>query len=321
MAGRTREAPGRTRAVVYALLVHLAVIAFLVVSFRWSELDTSYVVKTGPHVIHAFMVGPRPVPRPTPPIPQPRVAPPAPRPAVRKGPSKTQLARQKALQKAHAKAQALARAKAEALARAKAEALAQAKAQALARAKAQAQAKAQALARAKAEALAKIKARAEALARARAEQAARAAARKRLQAQEQAAAARARAKLQREVAQAAARARQRAAARAAAARAAAAAARGVVSRYKALIEARVSAAWVAVPQSKGLHCIVRVRLIAGGQVVSARIVQSSGNSVFDRSVIAAIYNAAPLPVPHSATKLQYLNPLTFVFTAPKGSSP
>ena len=309
MAGRTREAPGRTRAVVYALLVHLAVIAFLVVSFRWSELDTSYVVKTGPHVIHAFMVGPRPVPRPTPPIPQPRVAPPAPRPAVRKGPSKTQLARQKALQKARAKAQALARAKAEALA--------QAKAQALARAKAQAQAKAQALARAKAEALAKIKARAEALARARAEQAARAAARKRLQAQEQAAAARARAKLQREVAQAAARARQRAAA----ARAAAAAARGVVSRYKALIEARVSAAWVAVPQSKGLHCIVRVRLIAGGQVVSARIVQSSGNSVFDRSVIAAIYNAAPLPVPHSATKLQYLNPLTFVFTAPKGSSP
>ena len=278
MAGRTREAPGRTRAVVYALLVHLAVIAFLVVSFRWSELDTSYVVKTGPHVIHAFMVGPRPVPRPTPPIPQPRVAPPAPRPAVRKGPSKTQLARQKALQKARAKAQALARAKAEALA--------------------------------------KIKARAEALARARAEQAARAAARKRLQAQEQAAAARARAKLQREVAQAAARARQRAAA----ARAAAAAARGVVSRYKALIEARVSAAWVAVPQSKGLHCIVRVRLIAGGQVVSARIVQSSGNSVFDRSVIAAIYNAAPLPVPHSATKLQYLNPLTFVFTAPKGSS-
>ncbi len=309
MAGRTREAPGRTRAVVYALLVHLAVIAFLVVSFRWSELDTSYVVKTGPHVIHAFMVGPRPVLRPTPPIPQPRVAPPAPRPAVRKGPSKTQLARQKALQKARAKAQALARAKAEALA--------QAKAQALARAKAQAQAKAQALARANAEALAKIKARAEALARARAEQAARAAARKRLQAQEQAAAARARAKLQREVAQAAARARQRAAA----ARAAAAAARGVVSRYKALIEARVSAAWVAVPQSKGLHCIVRVRLIAGGQVVSARIVQSSGNSVFDRSVIAAIYNAAPLPVPHSATKLQYLNPLTFVFTAPKGSSP
>ena len=290
MAGRTREAPGRTRAVVYALLVHLAVIAFLVVSFRWSELDTSYVVKTGPHVIHAFMVGPRPVLRPTPPIPQPRVAPPAPRPAVRKGPSKTQLARQKALQEARAKAQALARAKA--------------------------RAQAQALARAKAEALAKIKARAKAEARARAEQAARAAARKRLQAQEQAAAARARAKLQREVAQAAARARQRAAARAAAA-----AARGVVSRYKALIEARVSAAWVAVPQSKGLHCIVRVRLIAGGQVVSARIVQSSGNSVFDRSVIAAIYNAAPLPVPHSATKLQYLNPLTFVFTAPKGSSP
>ncbi len=114
-----------------------------------------------------------------------------------------------------------------------------------------------------------------------------------------------------------ARARERAAARAAAA----AQARGIVDRYKALIEARVSAAWVAVPQSRGLHCTVRVRLIAGGQVVGAHIVQGSGNQVFDRSVIAAIYNAAPLPVPRSAAKLRYLNPLTFIFTAPKGSLP
>ncbi len=283
MIGRTREAPGRMRATLYALLVHLAVVAFLAVSFRWSELDTSYVIKAGPHVIHAFMVGPRPTLRPLPPIPLPRVAPPAPRPAIRKGPSRAQLAarraQQKALQEARAKAQAQARA------------LAQAKAQALARAQA--------------------------------EQAARKAARERLKAQEQAAAAQARAKLQREIAQAAVRARERAQARAAAARAQAQAlaARGVVDRYKALIEARVSSAWVAVPQSKGLHCTVRVRLIAGGQVVGARIVQGSGNRVFDRSVIAAIYNAAPLPVPHSAAKLRYLNPLIFVFTAPKGSLP
>lgn len=281
MIGRTREAPGRMRATLYALLVHLAVVAFLAVSFRWSELDTSYVIKAGPHVIHAFMVGPRPTLRPLPPIPLPRVAPPAPRPAIRKGPSRAQLAarraQQKALQEARAKAQAQARA------------LAQAKAQALARAQA--------------------------------EQAARKAARERLKAQEQAAAAQARAKLQREIAQAAVRARERAQARAAAARAQALAARGVVDRYKALIEARVSSAWVAVPQSKGLHCTVRVRLIAGGQVVGARIVQGSGNRVFDRSVIAAIYNAAPLPVPRSAAKLRYLNPLIFVFTAPKGSLP
>ncbi len=289
MIGRTREAPGRMRATLYALLVHLAVVAFLAVSFRWSELDTSYVIKAGPHVIHAFMVGPRPTLRPLPPIPLPRVAPPAPRPAIRKGPSRAQLAARRAQQKALQEA----------------------------RAKAQAKAKAQALARA--QALAQAKARA--LARARAEQAARKAARERLKAQEQAAAAQARAKLQREIAQAAVRARERAQARAAAARAQALAARGVVDRYKALIEARVSSAWVAVPQSKGLHCTVRVRLIAGGQVVGARIVQGSGNRVFDRSVIAAIYNAAPLPVPHSAAKLRYLNPLIFVFTAPKGSLP
>ncbi len=302
MGRRAREVPGRARSATYAILVHLAVVAFLAVSFRFSELDTSYVVKAGPHVIHAFMVGAPPAPRPHK-VPAPPAVGPTPAP----GPSAAQRAeartRQKALEEARAKAQALVQAKAKALAQAKAKA----KAQALAQAKAKAQALAQAKAVARARALAKAKAQARAQAH--------------LKAEEQAAAARARARLNHEVAQAAARAQQRAAARQAAARAAALAARGIVDRYKALIEARVSAAWVAVPGAKGLHCTVLVHLIAGGQVLSARIVRSSGNPVFDRSVITAIYNAAPLPVPRSARQLGYLNPLTFVFTAPKGTSP
>ncbi len=292
MGRRAREVPGRARSATYAILVHLAVVAFLAVSFRFSELDTSYVVKAGPHVIHAFMVGAPPAPRPHK-VPAPPAVGPTPAP----GPSAAQRAeartRQKALEEARAKAQALVQAKAKALAQAKAKAKAQALAQAKAVARARALAKAKAQARAQAH----------------------------LKAEEQAAAARARARLNHEVAQAAARAQQRAAARQAAARAAALAARGIVDRYKALIEARVSAAWVAVPGAKGLHCTVLVHLIAGGQVLSARIVRSSGNPVFDRSVITAIYNAAPLPVPRSARQLGYLNPLTFVFTAPKGTSP
>lgn len=307
MGERTREPLGRMAAGLFSVIVHLLLLAFLIVSFRWNTLNTSYVLKSRQHVIHAFMVGPLPLPRPPRPVlPAPAVKPlpqPAPQPAPlvkprpHKGPSKAALARahQKALEVAKAKAQAVAKA------------LAKAKAMAAARAHARALAKAQALAKAKARAAAQKAAKARSLAQ--------------LKAEEAQAAARARASLARQVAEAAQRAKARAAKRAAAEKAAQAAARGVVNRYKALIEARVSAAWVAVPGAAGLHCTVLVRVIAGGQVISARIVRGSGNPVFDRSVIAAIYNAVPLPVPKSSRRLAYLNPLTFVFTAPKGSPP
>ena len=175
-----------------------------------------------------------------------------------------------------------------------------------ARAKAAA-ARRQALLRAqeKAQAEAAAKAKAEAAAKAKAEAAARRQALLRAQEKAQAEAA-AKAK-----AEAAAKAKAEAAARAAAAR-------GIVDRYRALIQAKVSAAWVAPPGLKaGLQCTVAVHVISGGQVLSARIVQGSGNAVFDRSVLAAIYNAAPLPVPRSPARLRYLRHFKFVFTAPE----
>lgn len=303
MAWGNREPLGRFGAGVSALLVHLVLIGLLVLSFRWSTLDTSYVLKSNTHVIHAFMVGPLPAHRPPKPLPPAPPAPPkpvvipkpqpkpVPKPVVPKGPSAATLA------KARAQAQHLAHQKALEEARARAQALAKAKAQAKAQAKARAQLAARQAAAKRAQALAHLKA------------------------EEKQAAVKARAELARQIAASAKRAAQKAAAQAAAQKAALAAARGVVDRYKALIQARVSAAWVPVPGASGLRCDVSVRVIAGGQVVSARIVQSSGNAVFDRSVVAAIYNAAPLPVPKSAAKLQYLNPFTFVFKAPKGSTP
>lgn len=301
-----REPIGRLRAGLYAVGIHLLVMAFLVVSFRLSTMNTTYVVRTNQQVIHAFMVGPLPprlepqsLPAPTPPTPT--VAPPVnhkPVPVpVKTGPSAAQLAAQQARREAKAREQALA--KAQAIARAQAAAHQQALAharevkarrEALAAAHAEALAKAQAAARARAQAIAKLKAEEVAAQRA------------------------AQASLSRQVALAAARARAQAAEQAAA--------RGIVARYKALIEAKVSQAWVRPPSAHGgLKCELSVRVIAGGQVISARIVRSSGNVVFDRSVVAAIYNAAPLPVPHSAAKLADLNPFSFVFTAPKGSMP
>jgi len=274
---RGREPLGRLRASMYALGVHLALIGLLALSFHWSHVGTSYVLRSDQRVIHAFIVGP--IPRPIPPAPP---APPAPRPVpvpkpVVQGPSPAALARQQA----QAQARLLAHQKALAQARAQAQARLQAKEQ--------------------------LRARAEAAAKKAAEAHAQALAR--LKAEERQAALRARANLARQVA---------AAAQAAAQAAAEVAARGIVDRYKALIEARVSAAWVTVPGTQGLRCEVAVHVIAGGQIVSVRVLESSGNIVFDRSVVAAIYNAAPLPVPKSPAELQYMSRFHFVFTAPKG---
>ena len=47
----------------------------------------------------------------------------------------------------------------------------------------------------------------------------------------------------------------------------------------------------------GLKCKIRVTQIAGGEVVKAEVIQSSGNLAFDRSVEAAVFKASPLPRP------------------------
>jgi len=61
---------------------------------------------------------------------------------------------------------------------------------------------------------------------------------------------------------------------------------------------------------------VEVRLLPGGDVVpgSVQVVQSSGNDAFDRSVVAAVYKATPLPVPSGRLFEQFREP-NFKFKA------
>jgi colicin import membrane protein len=47
----------------------------------------------------------------------------------------------------------------------------------------------------------------------------------------------------------------------------------------------------------GLKCTIRIRMATGGNVITAQVVQSSGNGAFDRSARAAVLKADPLPVP------------------------
>ena len=64
---------------------------------------------------------------------------------------------------------------------------------------------------------------------------------------------------------------------------------------------------------KGLSCTVAVKLIPGGEVIDARVVKTSGNAAFDRSVETAVLKASPLPMPSEPGLQQRFRNINFEF--------
>ncbi len=92
----------------------------------------------------------------------------------------------------------------------------------------------------------------------------------------------------------------------------------IVDKYIPLIRQRVSHSWNSpVGIVKGLKCVVHVRLTPGGEVLSANVVRSSGNTIFDRSVENAVYKAAPLPLPEDPGLFDNFREIEFVFDPDK----
>jgi len=90
---------------------------------------------------------------------------------------------------------------------------------------------------------------------------------------------------------------------------------GIISQYVGIIGDRVRRNWIQPPTSRvGLSCVVQVQLMPGGDVISAQVVQSSGDAAFDRSVEAAVYRAAPLPLPPDPGLFESFRTLTFNFS-------
>ena len=302
---------GTAKALTYAIAVHLIAFGLLLASFHFSRPAHVYAFRAAPKPLVGELVNSRALAQAQAQIAQAQ--------AEAKAQAQAKLqAKARAVTAAQAKAQGQAAAKAQARAKleAKAEAVAKSKAEAVAKARAQTRAEAaaaaeRAIARAQ-RVLAQKQARIDARrTRIKAEHEAQRRARRVHQLQQELAAqqqanrsVRAQDALQKQLAAAAAAQRQ----------AQAVVQQAMVNKYYARIQRKVSVNWTRPPGgAAGLRCVVQVQLLPQGDVLSVRIVDSSGDPAFDRSVEAAVYRASPLPVPHDSQLAQDFGQITFTF--------
>jgi len=72
--------------------------------------------------------------------------------------------------------------------------------------------------------------------------------------------------------------------------------------YMFAIKQRVMSRW-AMPASAtvGMECIVHIKQLPGGEVISVRIGRCNGDAAVRRSIEAAIHRASPLPTPEDSS--------------------
>lgn len=74
-----------------------------------------------------------------------------------------------------------------------------------------------------------------------------------------------------------------------------------LDRYKLLVQQQIMRNWfVQGAPATGISTLLFVRLSPDGTVLDVKIKRSSGNDALDRSAIAAVLKASPLPVPQEA---------------------
>ncbi len=77
-----------------------------------------------------------------------------------------------------------------------------------------------------------------------------------------------------------------------------AAAAGLLDQYAEVIRQKVERNWIRPASARqGLHCVVLVKQIPGGEVVDVRVVECNGDAAVVRSIEAAVFRSSPLPPP------------------------
>ena len=272
------------RAVAYAVLMHLVLLALLVFSLDWTPKITRPPGIKVP--IEAELVDQRQLQA----IEEKKLE----EQRRQEEAEKLRVAEAEQKHKAEARAKAEAEQKRKAEARAKTEAEQKRKADAAAKVKAEAERKRKAETEAKAKAEAEQKRKAEAKAKAEAEQKRKAEAKAKAAEEQRRREADLQAQLKAEQEEARAR--------------------SALSEYIPYIQDKVQRNWLRpAGSSAGLSCLIRVRLIPGGDVVSATVVRSSGDPLFDRSVETAVLKASPLPLPTDASLFNHFREINFNF--------
>ena len=74
-----------------------------------------------------------------------------------------------------------------------------------------------------------------------------------------------------------------------------------INKYTALITHAIGRHWIQ-PEgiSRDISCVLFIRLAPNGEVLNVQLIASSGDTVLDRSAVAAVYKASPLPVPENS---------------------
>jgi len=86
-----------------------------------------------------------------------------------------------------------------------------------------------------------------------------------------------------------------------------------IARYINAVRTKVASVFIYPDLAEGLKCTLYVRMIPGGEVIEARVIQPSGNATFDRQAENAVRKAAPLPVPSDPRLFQRMREIKFVF--------
>jgi colicin import membrane protein len=63
----------------------------------------------------------------------------------------------------------------------------------------------------------------------------------------------------------------------------------------------------------GLETVISVKVQRTGEVVSVKVVKSSGNEYFDQSAENAVYKASPLPFPDEPRYYEFIKEFNFKF--------
>ena len=74
-----------------------------------------------------------------------------------------------------------------------------------------------------------------------------------------------------------------------------------MAAYQFALQQKVLRNWARPASARaGLDCVVQVRQTATGEVFSANVVSCNGDAAVERSIVAAVHKASPLPLPENA---------------------